>query len=66
MKTKSYWPYSSNAPNNKLWRKHRDELFEKNGNGWWYTQGVNVYDYKLKYQEKLERLEREKNNAKQK
>lgn len=41
----------------------RDRLFAKHGNGWWYTAGVNTYDYKSKYREKLERI---KNNAEQK
>ena len=43
----------------------RDELLAKHGNGWWYTAGVNTYDYRSKYREKLEKLKMEKENAKQ-
>jgi len=30
------WPYSTDAPKNRKWKKDRKELFAKNGNGWWY------------------------------
>jgi hypothetical protein len=55
------WPYSSSPPNNRLWRQHRDELFEEHGNGWWYTAGVPQYDFKERYrkrkQEKLDKAQ---------
>ena len=41
---------------------NRDKLFAEHGNGWWYTAGVNTYDYKSRYKEKLERM---KKNAEQ-
>jgi len=44
---------------------NRDKLFAEHGNGWWYTAGVNTYDYRSKYREKLEKLRMEKNNAEQ-
>ena len=36
------WPYSSDAPKNRKWKKDRSELFKRNGNGWWYYHGYNV------------------------
>jgi hypothetical protein len=36
-------------------------LFEKHGNGWWYTAGVPQYDFKERYrkrkQEKLDKAQ---------
>jgi len=33
---KSGWKYCSDAPKNRQWNKDRKELFQKNGNGWWW------------------------------
>ncbi|MBC8295752.1 MAG: hypothetical protein H8E55_08170 [Pelagibacterales bacterium] len=38
-KIKIGWQYSTDAPKNKKWQKDRDELFKKNGNGWWRNSG---------------------------
>ena len=38
-KWKSGWKYKTDAPQNREWNKNRTELFQKNGNGWWWLQG---------------------------
>ena len=59
-KSKSVWMYSTDAPDNKKWQKDRAEFFAKNGNGWWYTQGVHSYNYaKRKEMRRLMELEEE-------
>tara|TARA_R110002051_G_scaffold178040_1_gene247853 strand:+ start:9156 stop:9476 length:321 start_codon:yes stop_codon:yes gene_type:complete len=30
------WRYSTDAPQNKKWKKDRSELFAEHGNGWWF------------------------------
>ncbi len=42
------WPYSTDAPHNKEWKKDRAELFNENGNGWWWTYGVKCWRKYLK------------------
>ena len=33
------WKYKTDAPQNRQWNKDRKELFQKNGNGWWFDVG---------------------------
>ena len=46
------WQYSTDAPQNKKWKKDRAELFKKNGNGWWYYHGYILRSNKLDKNEK--------------
>ena len=34
------WQYDEDAPKDKKWQKDRLELFQENGNGWWWYQGA--------------------------
>ena len=36
---KNGWKYKTDAPQNRQWNKDRKELFQKNGNGWWWFEG---------------------------
>ena len=36
---KNGWKYKTDAPQNRQWNKDRKELFQKNGNGWWFDVG---------------------------
>ena len=36
---KNGWKYKTDAPQNRQWNKDRKELFQKNGNGWWWSEG---------------------------
>ncbi len=49
---RSGWQYSTDAPQNKKWKKDRAELFKKNGNGWWYYHGYILRSNKLDKNEK--------------
>ena len=33
------WKYKTDAPQNRQWNKDRKELFQKNGNVWWWFEG---------------------------
>ena len=48
------WPYSSDAPQNKKWKKDRSKLFKEGGNGWWMLKGT------PEYKKHLERIKNEK------
>lgn len=43
------WPYKEDAPYDDKYIKERNELFEKNGNGWWWYQGVSATVTPKKY-----------------
>jgi len=30
------WQYEEDAPKDIQWQRDRQQLFEKNGNGWWW------------------------------
>ena len=30
------WQYEGDAPKDAKWQKDKEELFKKNGNGWWW------------------------------
>lgn len=47
------WPYSSDAPQNKKWKKDRSKLFKEGGNGWWMLKGT------PEYKKHLERIKNE-------
>ena len=33
---KTGWQYKTDAPQDKEWNKDRNNLFRKNGHGWWW------------------------------
>ena len=47
------WPYSSDAPQNKKWKKDRAKLFNKSGNGWWYYHGYIIRHSTLSEYDKI-------------
>ena len=47
-KPSSNWPYKSNAPQNREWKKDRKELFNRHGNGWYRFAGTRSYQEYLK------------------
>ena len=48
-KPKSKWPYKTDAPQNREWKKDRAGLFNEHGNGWWRFVGTRSYQDYLEY-----------------
>ncbi len=49
LKPKNKWPYKS--LDDPKYIKQKKEFFLKNGNGWWYTQGVHIYKHNVEKKE---------------
>ena len=46
------WQYDTDAPRDPEWQKDREELFRKNGNGWWwFTPSRTIRNYDLSEEE---------------
>jgi len=45
----SKWPYKTDAPQNREWKKDRKELFIEHGNGWWRFVGTRSYQDYLEF-----------------